>query len=45
MEWVFDNMFDDSELKPEIVAFIVEFDEIKSVKIMLDCGEVTIKKV
>ena len=45
IEWVFDHMFDDSELQPEIVAYIVEFDEIKSVKIMLDRGEVVIKKV
>ena len=45
IEWVFDHMFDDSELQPEIVAYIVEFDEIKSVKIMLDRCEVTIKKV
>ena len=45
VEWGFDHMFDDSELQPEIVAYIVEFDEIKSVKIMLDRGEVTIKKI
>ena len=45
IEWVFDHMFDDSELQPEIAAYIVEFDEIKSVKLMLDRGEVTIKKV
>lgn len=45
IEWVFDHMFDDNELQPEIAAYIVEFDEIKSVKLMLDCGEVTIKKV
>ena len=45
MEWVFDNVFDDNELQPEIAAYIVEFDEIKSVKLMLDRGEVTIKKV
>ena len=45
IEWIFDHMFDDNELQPEIAAYIVEFDEIKSVKLMLDCGEVTIKKV
>lgn len=45
MEWVFDNVFDDNELQPEIVAYIVEFDEIKSVKLMLDRGEVMIEKV
>ena len=45
IEWVFDHMFDDSELQPEIAACIVEFDEIKSVKLMLDRGEVMIEKV
>ena len=45
IEWVFDHMFDDDELQPDIAACIVEFDGIKSVKIMLDRGEVTIKKV
>ena len=38
-------MFDDNELQPEIAACIVEFDELKSVKLMLDCGEVMIEKV
>ena len=45
IEWVFDHKFDDDELQPEIAAYIVEFDEIKSVKLMLDRGEVMIKKV
>ena len=45
MEWVFDNVFDDNELQPEIAACIVEFDELKSVKLMLDRGEVMIEKV
>ena len=45
IEWVFDHMFDDSELQPEIVACIAEFDEIRFMKIILDRGEVTIKKV
>ena len=45
IEWVFDHMFDDNELQPEIVACIAEFDEIRFMKIILDCGEVTIKKV
>ena len=45
IEWVVDHMFDDDELQPEIAACIVEFDELKSVKLMLDCGEVMIKKV
>ena len=45
IEWVFDHMFDDNELQPEIVACIAEFDEIRFMKIVLDCGEVTIKKV
>ena len=45
IEWVFDNVFDDSELQPEIAACIAEFDEIRFMKIVLDCGEVTIKKI
>ena len=45
IEWVFDHMFDDNELQPEIVACIAEFDEIRFMKIILDRGEVTIKKV
>ena len=45
IEWVLDNVFDDNVLPAKIESFIIEYDEIKTMKLMLDYGEVTIKKV
>ena len=45
IEWVLYNLFDSNMLPAKIESFIIECDELKTMKLMLDYGEVTIKKV
>ena len=45
IEWVLYNLLDSNMLPAKIESFIIECDELKTMKLMLDYGEVTIKKI